>query len=96
MRLEFRGDRMSVHREGEQVGAHQVSLQPTKRPAVMRLKLTEGPATGSTFSAIYEVSGDRLRVCLNQEPGGRPPAAFRTTGDQRGCWTVELRRVKGA
>src|SRR5262249_49745338 len=97
MRLEFRGDRMSVYRQGERVGAHQLRLQPPKRPAVMLLKTTEGAGTGRTFSAIYELDGDRLRLCLNQQEGGRPPVAFRTGHQQPGSGTdlIELRRVKG-
>jgi RNA polymerase sigma factor (sigma-70 family) len=97
MRVVFQGDQMSVYRQGELIGVNQVWLEPTKRPAGLRLKRVQGPNSGRTYEAIYELERDRLRICLNQQDGGSRPAVFRTGRDHRGAGTelIELRRVKG-
>jgi RNA polymerase sigma factor (sigma-70 family) len=95
MKVVFTGDQMSTYRTGKLIGTNAFWLQPGKRPAVMLLKAAKGQGEGRTFQAIYELKGDRLRVCLNLDPDGPPPAEFRTGSGPGGSGAelIELRRV---
>lgn len=42
-----------------------VSVDATKTPKQMTIKGTEGPNKGKTLLAIYELSGDELKVCYD-------------------------------
>jgi hypothetical protein len=34
-----------------------------------------------TYSGVYEMDGDRLRICFSGEPGGKRPVGMTATGD---------------
>lgn len=59
-----------------------LKLDATKTPKTMDILGIEGPNKGKTILAIYELSGDALKVCYALE--GERPTAFKTeAGDKR-------------
>jgi uncharacterized protein (TIGR03067 family) len=57
-----------------------VKLDVASRPKSMDITGTDGPNKGKTFPAIYELSGDTLKVCYDLS-GKTRPAKFETKPD---------------
>jgi uncharacterized protein (TIGR03067 family) len=49
-----------------------VTIDPTKKPAEMDIKGTDGPNKGKTIKTIYKLDGDTLVVCYELGDGDRP------------------------
>ncbi|WP_020470426.1 TIGR03067 domain-containing protein [Zavarzinella formosa] len=49
-----------------------ITLFPAKTPKAIDVKGTEGPNKGKMFLAIYEMSGDSLKICYDLEGKARP------------------------
>lgn len=49
-----------------------IEIDPSKTPRTMDIIGTEGPNKGKTIPAIYEVSGDTLKVCYSLDGKDRP------------------------
>lgn len=52
-------------------------LSPADKPKTMDITGTAGPNQGKTFLAIYELTGDTLRICYDLE-GKMRPSEFTT------------------
>jgi hypothetical protein len=68
-------------------GAGTVALNPVATPKSIDVAMLEGPARGQVARGIYEVAGDRLRLCIGPER----PAGFNPAGPAS---VVELVRAK--
>lgn len=67
------------------------SADDSVAPARFSLAFEGGPETGNANHGVFELAGDRWRMCLNMT-GGPAPQAFATTpGD--GCALQILTRV---
>jgi uncharacterized protein (TIGR03067 family) len=53
------------------------TLNPKTKPKSMLITGTEGPNRGKNIPAIYELKGDRLRVCYDLF-GAKPPPDFKS------------------
>ncbi|HUK54942.1 MAG TPA: TIGR03067 domain-containing protein [Candidatus Binatia bacterium] len=63
-------------------------------PKAFRMKFTAGPEKGNTNHGIYELDGDRWRICLSMT-GGAAPTEFATSpGSGRALETLN-REPKG-
>jgi uncharacterized protein (TIGR03067 family) len=49
-----------------------LKVDANAKPATMDIVGTEGPNTGKTFPAIYELAGDTLKICYALEGKDRP------------------------
>jgi uncharacterized protein (TIGR03067 family) len=49
-----------------------VTYDDSAKPKEMDIKGTEGPNKGKTFLAIYELSGDKLKICYDLTGKARP------------------------
>jgi len=54
-----------------------VKYDDSAKPKEMDIKGTEGPNKGKTFLAIYELSGDKLKICYDLS-GETRPTEFKT------------------
>jgi uncharacterized protein (TIGR03067 family) len=54
------------------------TLDPTRKPKEIDETATVGPNKGKTFLAIYEVEGERHRICF-AAPGQERPTEFSST-----------------
>ncbi len=57
---------------GPQTDQGTVKLDPSAKPKAMDIVGTDGPNKGKTFPAIYELSGDTLRICYDLSGKSRP------------------------
>ena len=55
----------------------EMSLDETSMPKTFALRFQAGPEAGAANRGIYELDGDRWRICLNMA-GGPAPAEFAT------------------
>ena len=77
---------------GDKVDRGTVKLDASKTPKTMDITGTEGPNKDKTFVAIYELSGDTLKVCYNLT-GTERPTEFKTKeGTQQ--FLVSYKRAK--
>jgi uncharacterized protein (TIGR03067 family) len=84
-----KGDKTIVSREGQVVAEGTITLDPTKKPKTIDIKLD---ASGETVQGIYELDGDTLKICY-AAPGMPRPKEFATkegSGLTLGVW----KRVK--
>lgn len=56
------------------------TLDSAAKPKGMTVTGTEGPNRGRTFPAIYELSGDTLRICYDLSGAKRPTEFKSVTG----------------
>ena len=69
------------------------TIDPTRRPkAIDFTQATEGPTRGRTVPGIYEVAGDRLRVC--RTTGGPVRSTAFPSRAGRGQVLLVLERVR--
>ena len=67
----IKGDRYTLlTKDGTDAGSLQ--LDETKKPKTMDATDTEGDDVGKVVKAIYEISGDTMRVCYALDDSGRP------------------------
>lgn len=53
------------------------TLDPASFPKGMTITGTDGPNKGKTFPAVYELTGDTLRICYDLS-GAKRPTEFRS------------------
>jgi uncharacterized protein (TIGR03067 family) len=64
-------------------------VDATKQPAWLDLRDGKGKQVGE---GIYEVKSDSLRICINEDPGGRPKEFASKAGTRTALY--ELKREK--
>ena len=69
--VKITGDRYEVKTK-DKVDAGTLKLDETQKPKTMDATDTEGDDVGKVVKAIYELSGDTLRVCYALDGGERP------------------------
>jgi uncharacterized protein (TIGR03067 family) len=67
---------------GGMADAGTVTLDPAKKPKQMAITGTDGPNKGKTIHAIYEIDGDRLKVCYALE-AKEAPKEFKSTEENK-------------
>jgi uncharacterized protein (TIGR03067 family) len=74
--LTFKGGKfVSRHDKDTKTGAY--ALDPSKTPRTIDLTPADGPDKGKTWSLIYTLEGDTLRIC-GREVGKPRPDSFDT------------------
>jgi uncharacterized protein (TIGR03067 family) len=66
------GDGKYVLTLGKEEDKGTIAIDAAKKPKEMDIVGTEGPNKGKTYKAIYEVSGDTLKICYALEGEVRP------------------------
>ncbi len=59
------------------------TVDPTKKPPVIDISVSDGPLAGSKVQGIYELKGDKLTICLALEGDDRPDALTAEAGSGR-------------
>lgn len=65
-------------------------LDATKKPKTLDLSVETGELKGKTLIGIYELDGDKLKIC-HGAPDSERPKEF---GSKQGIGIIELKRVK--
>jgi uncharacterized protein (TIGR03067 family) len=68
------------------------TLDSNTKPKSMSVAGTEGPNQGKTYPAVYELSGDTLRICYDLS-GAKRPTEFKTAPGTM-LYLVTYSRVK--
>jgi uncharacterized protein (TIGR03067 family) len=71
------------------------TIDPAKKPKTMDLKFTEGPEKGNTSYAIYELTGDDLKLCLTVTGKNRPKEFAAKPGSGHGFEVLKRDKPKG-
>ena len=80
----IRGDGSYVVLQGKRITRGQFKVDPTKTPKHFDITITDGPAKGQTYSAIYELSDDTYKFCTFLRSKDRP----RTLATEPGSGTM--------
>ncbi len=86
--VELSGGRYTV-RFGGEVSDHGTYAHDSAVPGTLTLAGLKGPNAGRTIPCIYQLVGDRLRVCYGLD--GTAPATFAAAAGTR-CYLVTYRR----
>ncbi len=79
MTVVFAADKYAVKMGDMVVEAATLTVDPSKAPKTFDAKVTDGPNKGKVYLAIYEISGDALKVCYD-EAGKKRPTEFKGEG----------------
>jgi uncharacterized protein (TIGR03067 family) len=80
--LTFAGDKYTVKKGDEVVQAGTLKLDPAKSPKAIDVTITEGLNKGAAMPGIYEIDGDTLKVCFDEEGKKRPTEFKSAPGSQ--------------
>src|SRR5206468_187392 len=82
----FKGDLLTVRKDGQVADEFKISLDPSKKPKEMDLRFTKGDREGKKCLAIYTFEADQLKICtetkLRPSRGGPRPNVFSTQKNQ--------------
>ena len=70
-RLVLKGPQYTFH-EGDMASQGTYSVDVSKKPKQIDIKISEGPDKDKTMLGIYELEGDTYRLCLNPTGKDRP------------------------
>jgi uncharacterized protein (TIGR03067 family) len=81
LKITFTGDKWSVTDDGKVVQAGTHKFDPSKKPTHVDAKVTEGEGKDTTMLGIFEMKGNKIRVCF--DPAGKErPTSFSAKGSQ--------------
>jgi len=89
--LTFKGGVFTARLGDQEAQAGTCTIEPSRNPKEMDIARTNGPVPGRRQVAIYEVSGNALKICSTQA-GQERPGAF-DTRDHPSYTLMTLRRV---
>ena len=72
LKITFTDDKWSVTVDGKMVQGGTHKFDPTKKPAHVDAKITEGEDKGGSMLGIYELKGDTMKVCFDPKGKERP------------------------
>jgi uncharacterized protein (TIGR03067 family) len=75
VRMEFKGDKVTMTRKGQPGISGTYTIDPDKSPATMDITL-EKEGKKQAIPAIYELKGDELKLCHPFGEGGARPTTF--------------------
>src|SRR5262249_36972716 len=73
----FAGDKYTVKKGDEVIQVGVQKLAPAKSPKTIDVTVTDGPNKGAVMLGIYEIDGDTLTVCFDEE-GKKRPTEFKS------------------
>lgn len=86
----IKGEKYTVDKDG-QIDRGTFSIDVSKSPKRMDIHPETGPGNGRLIKAIYEFSGDSLRICYATEEDSDRPMSFKTEPDS-GRVTITYKR----
>jgi uncharacterized protein (TIGR03067 family) len=90
MKITFTGDKWSLRSESQEVQGGTHKLDPAKKPAQVDAVVTQGEGKGTTMLGIYEMKGDRMKICFDPR-GKQRPTSF---SSKNGHMMVIIQRDK--
>ena len=72
LRLTIKDDKRTIKVRDEVVSEATYTLDPATKPKGITVKVSAGPLKDKELPGIYELDGDKLRICLNLTGKDRP------------------------
>ena len=94
LRLVFKGNTGSIRNKDNVLSEGTITIDPTKKPKTLDLKVTKGRNSGKTSLAIYELDGDTLKACWTLFAVDRKRAKDFATKADSGLMLVTYKREK--
>jgi uncharacterized protein (TIGR03067 family) len=91
MTFEFKGKKYWQKNGDTLMEAGTQDLDPDKKPKAMDIKVTDGQTKGQKQLAIYEIEGDKLKICAADHGDKERPSKFSTEEGSRQMY-FELKR----
>ena len=91
MTFEFKGKKYWQRNGDNLMEAGTQDLDPSKTPKLMDIKVTEGQTEGQKQLAIYEIEGNKLKICAADHGDKDRPKKFSTEEGSRQMF-FELKR----
>jgi uncharacterized protein (TIGR03067 family) len=91
--LTFAGDKYTVKKGDEVIQVGTQKLDPSKSPKTIDVTVTEGLKKGAVMLGIYEIDGDTLKVCFDEE-GKKRPTEFKSPAGSETFVNVHKRAKK--
>ncbi len=93
MTFTFKGKKYEQKSGERLIEAGTQDLDPSKKPKLMDINVTDGETKGTKQLAIYEIEGDKCKICAAQHDSKDRPKSFETKEDT-GHIYFELKRKK--
>jgi uncharacterized protein (TIGR03067 family) len=91
VRVRFKGDEITFYPIKDEKARVTFRLDPAASPKAMTLTEQEGEDKGQSVPAIYELHGDRLKLCVAMKAGVARPTEF-TSPDGSNLLLLDLKR----
>ena len=89
----FRGNAIFVREGAKEQEKFGMLLDPLRKPKEMDLAFLHAPNKGRLDRAIYDLDGDALRICIQENKDSPRPTDF-TAPANSNRWLVVLKRSK--
>jgi uncharacterized protein (TIGR03067 family) len=89
----FTGNTIHIREAGKVQERFTYKLDPSKTPRAVDFTFTEGKKKGRTDRAIYQLDGNNLKICIQENKDAPRPDAF-ATREGTDLSLVVLRRFK--
>ncbi len=89
----FAGDKYTVKKGDEVIQVGRQKLDPSKSPKAIDVMVIEGLNKGAVMLGIYEIDGDTLKVCFDEE-GKKRPTEFKSAPGSQTFVNVHKRAKK--
>ena len=93
MTFEFKGKKYWQKNGDDLMEAGTQDLDPSKTPKLMDINVTDGQTKGQKQLAIYEIDGDKLKICAANHGDKERPTKFSTQAGTRQLY-FELKRKR--
>jgi uncharacterized protein (TIGR03067 family) len=90
IRVVFDGDEVTIHPKKDKSRVT-FKLDPAAAPPRITMTAEEGTDKGKSIPGIYQLEGDRLKLCVALKPEAAPPTAF-AAGPDSGLLLLVLKR----
>lgn len=94
-RLRFVGDTFIIQRAGKTLYRGTYKADPSKQPAQIDFRHTEGEAKGQTWRGIYVLAVDSLKIIDNAPDPSKPRPTRFTTKPDSGYVVLNFKRAGG-
>jgi uncharacterized protein (TIGR03067 family) len=91
--ITFAADKFTVKKGDEVIQVGTQKLDPSRSPKTIDVRMTEGLNKGAVMLGIYEIDGDTLKVCFDEE-GKQRPTEFKSPAGSATFVNVHKRAKK--
>ena len=88
----YAGNQITLKRQGREYRHGIVTINPARSPKAVNTWDLDGPFADRTNRGIYELEGDKLKVCFALDPDGDRPTEFASEPGSKRLYLIYERR----